>query len=178
MSVMVLFAVLTFRSIVPEKRRWWQWLLPVAVAISAFGLDMLVRTDLEKINSCIDSGLRAVELQDYNMIETIIADNYRDNYHNNKENLLTHCKRRLPELMVLKNKKRAVHIEISQNNATAHLFMITTFDKNSFVSQNYKSFIMATVELRFNKQADGKWLINRIEINELDKQPASWSNVR
>lgn len=178
MSVLVLFAVLTFRSIVPEKRRWWQWLLPIAVVITAFGLDTLVKTDLEKINSCIDFGLRAAEQQDYNTIENIIADNYRDNYHNSKENLLIHCRRRLPELMILKNKKRAVQVKISQNDATAYLFMITTFDKNSFISQNYKSFIMSTSQLQLHKQPDGKWLINRIELTELDKQPANWNNVR
>lgn len=177
-SVLILFAVLTFRSVVPEKRRWWQWLLPVALVISAFGLDLLVATDLEKITSCIDSGLRAVEQEDYNTIENIIADNYRNQKHNNKESLLAHCRQRLPELMILKNKKRALLVEISQNDATAHLYIITTFDKNSFVSQNYKSFIMATIELRLHKQPDGKWLINRTEITELDKQPASWNDVR
>ncbi|UCE47264.1 MAG: hypothetical protein JSW47_16875, partial [Phycisphaerales bacterium] len=49
-AVLVLFGVLTFRSVLPEKRRWWQWLLPMVLAGSAFGLDAMVQTDSEQIN--------------------------------------------------------------------------------------------------------------------------------
>ncbi len=55
-TVLFLFGVLTFRSVLPEKSRWWQLLLPVFVAVAAFGLDTLVQTDLEKINSVISTG--------------------------------------------------------------------------------------------------------------------------
>ena len=36
MSILVLFGVLTFRSVWAEKRKWWQWLLPVVLAGAAF----------------------------------------------------------------------------------------------------------------------------------------------
>jgi len=45
-AVLVLFGMLTFRSFCPEKRRWWQLLVPVFLAVAAFGADMLVQTDL------------------------------------------------------------------------------------------------------------------------------------
>ena len=46
-AVLVLFGVLTFRSIWDRKRHWWQWLLPLVVAGAAFVLDFLGVTDLE-----------------------------------------------------------------------------------------------------------------------------------
>ncbi len=177
-AVLLLFGILTFRSVVPEKRRWWQLLLPVFVAVAGFGLDMLVQTDLEKINSVINTVIKAVEGEDCNAIETIIAENYRDSYHNTKRHLLTHCRQKLTPSLIEKNKKTASLVELSPPNAIATLFMLTTFDKNSSISVNYKSFLFSKIELHFQKQQDKTWLINRIEILELDRQPAKWSHIR
>ncbi len=177
-AVLVLFGIFTFRSVLPEKRHWWQLLLPVFVAVAAFGLDMLVQTDLEKINSVISTVIKAVEEEDCNAIETIIAENYRDSYHNTKRHLLTHCRQRLTPSLVEKNKKRASLVELSPPNAIATLFMLTTFDKNSSISVNYKSFLFLKIEFRLQKQHDRTWLINRAEILELDRQPAKWNDIR
>ncbi len=177
-AVLVLFGILTFRSVLPEKRRWWQLLLPVFVAVAAFGLDMLVQTDLEKINSAINTIIKAVEEEDCNAIEAIIAENYQDSYHDTKRHLMRHCRKRLTPSLVEKNKKRACLVELSPPNATATLFMLTTFDKNSAISVNYKSFLFSKIELRFQKQQDKTWLINRAEILELDKQSAKWNDIR
>ena len=177
-AILVLFGILTYRSVMPEKRRWWQLLLPVFVAVAAFGLDMLVQTDLEKINSVINTIIEAVEEEDCNAIEAIIAEDYRDSYHNTKRHLLTHCRRRLTPSLIEKNKKTASLVELSPPNAIATLFMLTTFDKNSSISVNYKSFLFSKIEFHFRKQQDKTWLINRVEILELDRQPANWSRIR
>lgn len=177
-AILVLFGILTFRSVVPEKRRWWQLLLPVFVATAAFGLDMLVQTDLEKINSVINIIIKAVEEEDCNAIEVIIAENYHDSFHNTKRHLMRYCKQRLTPSLIVKNKKTASLVELSPPNATAILFMLTTFDKNSSISVNYKSFLFSKIELRLQKQHDKTWLINRAEILELDRQPAKWNDLR
>jgi len=177
-AILVLFGILTFRSVLPEKRHWWQLLLPVLVAVAAFGLDVLVQTDLEKINSAINTVIKAVEEENCNAIEAIIAENYQDSYHDTKRHLLTHCRQRLTPSLIEKNKKRACLVELSPPNATATLFMLTTFDKNSSISVNYKSFLFSKIELRLQKQQDKTWLINRAEILELDRQPAKWNDLR
>jgi len=177
-GILVLFGMLTFRSFVPEKRHWWQLLLPVLLAGAAFGADFLVQTDMEKINAVISTGIKAVEEEDYNAIEAITADNYSDSYHNTKESLMTHCRLRLTPHLVEKHKKRALLVGLSTPNATATLFTLMTFDKNSLISQNYKSFLLTKVELHLQKRPDGTWLINRAEILELDRQPMNWSQIR
>ena len=177
-AVLLLFGVLTFRSVVPEKRHWWQLLLPVFVAVAAFGLDLLVQTDLEKINSVISTVIKAVEEEDCNAIEAIIAENYQDSFHDKKRHLLTHCRQRLTPSLIEKNKKTASLVELSPPNAIATLFMRTTFDKNSSISVDYKSFLFSKIELHFRKQQDKTWLINRAEILELDRQPANWGHIR
>ena len=180
-AVLILFGILTFRSVLPEKKHWWQLLLPILIAVAAFGLDVLVQTDLEKINSVISTVIKAVQEEDCNAIEDIIAKNYRDSYHNTKRDLIRHCRNRLsqlPQPLVEKNKKRACLLQLSPTNATATLFMLTTFDKNSAISVNYKSFLFSKIELRLQKQQDKTWLINRAEILELDRQPAKWNDIR
>ncbi len=177
-GVIVLFVVFTFRSIIPEKRHWWQFLVPVFVAAGGVGLDMLVQTDLEKINTVIGTVIKAVEEEDCDSIEVLIAEDYRDSFHKTKWDLMAHCKRKLTPPLVEKNKKTACLVELSPPQATSILFVLTTFDKNSYVSENYKSLIFFKIELSFQKQPDKTWLISRGELLEIDKQPAKWKDIR
>ena len=177
-AVLILFGMLTFRSFCPEKRRWWQLLVPLFLAVAAFGADMLVQTDTEKINSVINTTITAVQREDYRAIGAVIANNYSDSYHSTKKHFLDHCRRELSKPLVDKGKKTGLLIDISDSNATAILFAVIIFDKNSYISQNYKSFLLVKARLSLRKQADKRWLISRIEILELDRQPTNWNRIR
>ena len=177
-AVLVLFSMLTLRSFFPEKRRWWQLLIPVFLTLAAFGLDMLVQTNLEKINSVIKAAIKAVQQEDCSAIEAVIANNYSDSYHSTKKQLLDHCRRELSKPLVEKGKKTGLLIKISDSNAKAILFAKIIFDKGSYISQNYKSFLLVKARLSLRKQPDKRWLISRIEILELDRQPTNWNHIR
>ncbi len=178
-AVLTVFGMLTFRSVCPEKRRWWQLLIPVFVAIAGFGLDFLVKTDLEKINSLLITGIKAVENEDCSTIEAIIADNYRDSHHNTKKDLLAHCKTEFATNLVAKAKKTASLVESSPPTANVALFVLITFEKNSRIVQElYKSSILVKAKLYLQKQPDKSWLIARIEVLEIDKQRVDWQQIR
>jgi len=177
-AVLVLFGMLTFRSFCPERRRWWQLLVPVFLIAAAFGADMLVQTDNEKINTVIKTAIKAIQQEDCSAIEAVIANNYSDSYHGTKKPFLDHFRRELSKSLVDKGKKAGLLIDISDSNATANLFAVIIFDKNSYISQNYKSFLMVKARLSLRKQPDKRWLINRIEILELDRHPTSWKGIR
>ncbi|UCC97244.1 MAG: hypothetical protein JSW66_15525 [Phycisphaerales bacterium] len=178
-AVLVLFGMFTFRSVFPEKRRRWQLLVPVFLAGVAFGLDVLVPTDLEKINGVIDRGIRAVKDEDCGAIGRVLCDNYNDSYHDTKGQLLVHCRKVLTPPLVEKHEKTGLSPpKIDGPRATTTLFTILTFDKSSYISQNYKSFLFTKSRLTLQKQPDGKWLISRIEVLELDRQPANWGHIR
>jgi len=177
-AVIVLLAVLTLRSIFPEKRRWWQLALPAFLAVAAFGLDFFVRTDLEKINATIKAGMKAVEEEDTDAIDSIIAANYSDSYHNTKQDLMRHCRLLLSEPLVEKNKKTALVIETSPPKATAALTVLTKFEEQSYVYKNYKPRLLTKIELHLQKQPDNRWLIDRAEVLELDRQPVNWRDIR
>jgi hypothetical protein len=181
-AIITLLILPMFRSIFPEKRRWWQWLLPVFLVVAAFGLDFLVETDLEKINAVIDKGVKAVEDEDPDAIEMIIADNYSDSYHSTKNALMAHWREMLSEPLFGKNIKRIVSIDLNPPKATVIFTVRVLFDPQSYVYQSFKQQLLAEVQANLEKQPDGLrlgtpyggWLINRVELLKIDFQPAGW----
>ncbi len=173
----VLLLVLILRSILPEKRHAWQWLLPALLVAAAFGLDYLVETDLEKINAVIDIAVMAVEEENPDVIEAIIADNYRDSFHKSKNELMHHCRVKLAEPLIEKNIKRIQAVEVSSQNATAAFTVRMLFDKRSYVYRSFKERLHVKAELNLHKQPDGRWLITRAEILELDLRPVNWKDI-
>ncbi len=184
----VFLLVLILRSILPEKRHDWQWLVPALLAAAAFGLDFLVETDHEKINAVISIAVMAVEEENPAAIKAIIADNYRDSFHKTKDVLMHHFRARLSEPLIEKNIKRIQAIELSSRsgealrgdesqNATAVFTLRMLFDKRSYVYQSFKQQLHVKAELNLHKQPDGRWLITRAEILELDLRPVSWKVI-
>jgi hypothetical protein len=176
-AILVLLVMLMLRRIFPVKRHWAQWLLPAFLTVAAFGFDLLVKTNLEKINAVINTAVKAVEEENCHAIAAIISDNYHDSYHNTKKDLMRHCRARLSEPLVAKNKKRPPIIEISSPKATVTLTIIIHFDKQSYVYQDIR-LMWAKVKLDLQKEQNGSWLINRVEILEIDGYPANWRRIR
>ena len=177
-AIIVLFVMLMFRRIFPEKRHWWQLALPAFLTVAAFGLNWLVQTDLEKIKAVINTGVKAAEKENCDAIEKILSDNYRDSYHNTKQDLMHYCWELLSEPLVEKNIKRIVSIEISLPKATVTLTVRTVFNKRSYVYQNFKRLMLTKVKLDLQKEQDNRWLITRAEILEIDRQPVNWKDIR
>jgi len=177
LAVITLFGVLTVRSVWPEKRRLWQWLIPVSIAILGIGADLLVKTDLEKINTVITKALKAAQNEDCATIESLIANDYADSHHATKNHLMAHCKVRLSEPVIAKIKKQASLIELTNPTAIATLFIVATFEKDSDIARNYRPFVFLKTRLYLEKQPDNNWLIKRIEILEVDKQPVQWNDI-
>jgi hypothetical protein len=173
-AVVAVIILLILRWISPEKYRWELWLAPVLLVVMAFGLDFLVETDLEKINAVIDTGVKAVEVEDPDSIEQIIADNYSDSYHTTKSALMLHCRATLSEPLIEKNIKRIISINIQPPKATAVFTVRILFDKQSYVYQSFKQQMLTEVQADLQKQPDNRWLINRVELLEIDFHPANW----
>lgn len=174
-AVIVLFAVLTFRSVWFEKRRWWQWLLPIGVAASGLGLDYAVTTDLEKVHKIMKVGIEAVEREDCATIARLLADDYEDSCHKSKQALLSRCRSRLVPPAVEKISRFAAQVEVTPPAALATLTLMMQFDKDSFWAKNYKTTAIVTVQIYLQKQPDRNWLIHRTEVLEVDKMPVTWN---
>lgn len=177
-AVLVLLVVLTIRSVWPEKKRHWQWLLPLGIAALAFGLDRFVATDQEKINTLVKTGLRAAQEEDCTAIGRLISNDYEDSYHKSKEALLSRCRARLKPPAIEKIRKIASDIKITPPQAVATFTLSVQFEKNSYWAQAYKPSALVVLQFYLRKQSDGNWLVHRAEILEVDKMRAGWSVAR
>lgn len=175
-AVLALFILLITRDILPQKHRWRLWLIPVFFAVAAFGADFLVQTDPEKISAVITTVVKAVEEENPALIEPLISENYHDSFHRTKKGLMIHCTNTLSGPLVEKNIKRVGSIEISDSEATAIFTVRTLFDPRSYIYQEFKRQIHSKVKLNLRKHSD-TWLITRIEILQIDRQPATWDNI-
>jgi len=178
-AIVVLLILLIFRAIFPAKRRWWQFAIPVLIAASAFALDLLVKTDLEKIKDVIYTAAKAVEEENPDAIEPLISANYRDSYHNTKDILLTHCRAKLSEPLIDKNITRILSIEISpsKTTSTAAFTVRIMFDRKGYAYE-FKPELWTKIKIDLQKTPDSRWLISRAELLELDHQPANWQDIK
>jgi hypothetical protein len=86
---------------------------------------------------------------------------------------------KLSQPLVEKNRKMGLLIEVSPPNATVTLTLITHFDKQSDIYKEFlKPFVMTKTRLYLQKQRDKRWLINRVELLELDRQSVDWEDFR
>jgi len=178
-AVLVLLGVLTFRSVWDEKRAWWQWLLPVGVALLGFGLDLAVTTDAEKIDGMIQTAMRAAEQEDIPTISWLIADDYSDSFHKNKQALMDQCRERLVPPAVERVKKIGTALQIAPPRATVTLTVSVRLEQGSYWVRTYGlSAALVKAQFWLAKQRDGKWLVTRIEIEEVNKVPASWGMAK
>ncbi len=180
LAVITLFVVFTIRSVIPEKRHWWQLLIPVLIAAAAFGLDHFVQTDKEKIEVILDAGMQAVENENFNDVYSFLSDDYSDSLHSSKQKLIDFTQRKLDTNIVEKCKKTDSLITLSQNNTKAkvNLFMLITLGKDSPVAQVYSvPLFKLKVDVDFVKKNDN-WLIDCIELKSVNKQNAKWTDVR
>jgi len=177
-AVLVLFGMLTFRSVLPEKRRWWQLAVPAFIVAAAFGTDLLVQTDREKIYALLKKGMKAIEQEDPNALAAIISADYNDSFHNSKEELMAHTWRQMERSGVQKIKKNSALVQLSPPQATVNVIVLVRFEQDSYIAQNYKPWLLIKIRINFQKQPDKSWLINRAEVLEVDKQPVQWRQVK
>lgn len=177
LAIVILIVVAIIRAVLPEKRRWWQWLLPVLFVIAAFGLDFFVKTDFEKIKTVLKTGVNAVKNEDPSAIENILTNDYRDSRHRNKDAIMRNCRFFFSQPLVDKTYTTILQTDISAPDATLVILVRILFDEKSEVS-DFVRIMLVKAEVRLQKQPKGNWLINRTEILAMNNQPAKWHDVK
>jgi hypothetical protein len=176
-AIIASLILLVLRWLSPEKQKLHQWLLPLLLVLAAFAADALVQTDKEKITAVIKTAVEAVEQEKPDIIDTIISTNYSDSYHRTKSRLMGQCKAWLSEPLVEKNVKRILNMQITPPTATVTFTIRVIFEKQSVIYEAYKREIYTKLKVNLQKQPDQSWLINRTEILEIDRIPASWKDI-
>ena len=95
LAFVALLVVLVVRAVCTGKRRLWLFLIPVLLVVLAVGLDYAVETDLEKIRNTIKALAEAVDEEDADALEKVLAENYYDSFHRSKDAMIRNFKSRL-----------------------------------------------------------------------------------
>ena len=172
----VFLVVAFFRDLLPAKRGWLFWLLPVVIAIAAFGIDYLVQTDKEKIEAVLAKACRAVEREDIRALSPLISNDYRDSVHPSKQALLNHFGERLSEPVIEKIVPAIVSLDIKPPEAKVVFTARVMFDPKGPVYE-YQKMMVFKLEANFTKER-GEWFFSRTEILTIDLQPAGWKNTQ
>ena len=175
-AIIVLAVVVLIRQTWPDKRRWWQLVIPLALGIGAFGLDYFFDTDYEKIESVINSGIHAVIDQDLNRIDRIISPDYSDSRHRSKAALMSYCRDLLAQPFVNRIKKQQELVTISAPTAVAELSVRLHLNQQNVYTATAN---IMYVKLKFDltKTLSGNWFISRTELIAVNYQPMGWGDV-
>jgi hypothetical protein len=170
--------IMTYRAICPDKQRPWQFAIPIVIVILAFGLDFAVATDSEKVHALVADMEQAGRAQDMAALERLLAEDYRDSYHQNKRSLIEHARSALAKSPIKGIKQVGLNLEqLNPPSASVGLSVVALFTENSLVATTYKSSLFVSLQLSCAKQPDSRWLIKSIELLEVDKQPISWGRT-
>ncbi|MHC4656107.1 MAG: hypothetical protein ACYS91_13985 [Planctomycetota bacterium] len=178
LAIAALFTLQIFYIVQTYKRNRWQWFLPIILIAAAFGLDSLVKTDMEKISTLINTARKATEQEDFDAIGALISADYSDSFHNTKVDLMNHCRNLLSEPLIEKTRKIGMAIDISLPKAEVTFTSNIHFEKQSHVYRNYKPFVRFKIRLDLQKEPDKRWLIHQTEVLEIDRQPFKWRDIR
>ena len=172
----VFIGLAMFRDLLPARRAWLFWLLPVAIAISAFGIDYFFQSDKEKIETILARASRAVEREDIKSLEPLFWKNYSDSAHPSKQALLNHFQSRLDEPLIEKIVPAIVSLDIRQSDAMVIFTARVKFDPQGPVYEYMKEMLFK-LQADLTKEGDG-WFFSKTEILTINLQPAGWKNTQ
>lgn len=178
LSGLTFLVIGTLRSAFPEKRQPWQPLIPLVIALAAFGIDALVATDREQIRDVVQTLLDATENEDVAALINVIGPDYQDSFHRNRARLVDRIRGELSKPVVKKTSRNGLSLDFTSPSAPiALLRMSIVFEPSSNVAGNYGASYLAVVRISFKKYPDGRWLTNGIEIEQINMQPISWNQI-
>ena len=176
---LVLFMIMgTLRCVLPEKRHWCQMAIPLLVAVSAIILDVVVNTDREQILHISKTLHVAAEKEDVNAIAKLIAPNYQDALHRNRQHLLDNLRGWLSRSPLEKARKIGMAWDaLESSTALVSVRSGIVFAKDSVVAQTYKPQFLIRARLHLERQPNGRWLVQEIELAQIDGQSFSWRQL-
>jgi len=177
-AVLSIIGLELFRTLRPEKKRWWHLFVPVVIMALSFAIAFFVQTDKEKILSAVNKGIKAFEERKIEPIREIIADDYFDAANSSKELIVAYCQALFETAMIDRVTFISRKTEIEDNKAAFTAEAFINFAEESEIAKMGKPFLIVKARFYFKKTPDKKWLINSSEILELDRKTVNWGEIK
>lgn len=160
------------------KPRWkrWPYVVPLLVAACAFGIDRLVETDAEQIQSILTACRQHALAGTIRQIDPYISDTYTDSAHPDKEALLRTAEAAIQRARIERAAQRQHTLTLEGDTAVSQVrFRVHLNAQNEYGAGGGLLFVM--LEIHYIRESDGQWRIGRIMLISVNDQPMGWRDV-
>ena len=175
-SIVAWLVAAIIRVSFPEKKRPWHMLIPVLIFAAAFGIDHYVKTDLEKIDALIDTGIEATVAADINAIDSIIAEKYSDRTHNSKAGFMATCRRHLDKPQAESIRRSYYNVTINSTTANVELNAIVhLLPQNTNIAG--LQILPVKLKIECTRNSEKQWKVSSVDLTEISNHSVNWSDI-
>ncbi len=154
----------------------WMFVLPVLAAMSAVGLDVLVQTDSEQIQSVLEVCRRAALAGDAGSIAPFIASDYRDAVHSTRTELLKAAEDVFRRAALERVVERGHKLRIEGDTAQSRIRYRVHLDPQRSVYAAGGSLLFVVLEIDY-RRSRGQWQIRQVVLVSVNDTPMGWKDV-
>ncbi|HOQ04531.1 MAG TPA: nuclear transport factor 2 family protein [Anaerohalosphaeraceae bacterium] len=158
------------------RRGRWMFVLPVLAAVSAVGLDVLVQTDSEQIQSMLEVCRRAALAGDAGSIAPFIASDYRDAVHSTRAELLKAAEDVFRRAALERVVERGHKLQIEGDTAQSRVRYRVHLDPQRSVYAAGGTLLFVVLEIDYRRNS-GRWQIQRVVLVSVNDTPMGWKDV-
>ncbi|AQT69543.1 hypothetical protein STSP2_02735 [Anaerohalosphaera lusitana] len=158
------------------EKRWWHYVVVLAIVAAGIGVDYLLDSDMEAINKQLEAGRTAVIESRPGDIADLLARDYSDAVHGSKAEFMARCRSVLDRRAVEDIDFGKKVIELDGRHATVELGVFGKPAKGTGYADIAPVF-RVEMELELAKNG-GEWLIERAELVKVNGQSVSWTRLR
>lgn len=147
----------------------------IAVAVGAFGIDYVFKTDNEQIRHIIDIGSKAAVQADASLLKPYVSSQYRDSAHPNKAALLRRLESTFALIALQQIHFRSLVVNVRGRQAECLLDMAIFPDPKQSVTGGGMYFVRVAMQLK--KESVGQWMLANAEVKSVNDTPFEWGQV-
>lgn len=151
-------------------------LIGPVVVLLAFGLDWLVTTDREKIETVVAKIARATKEEDAEEIIRHIGAGYAGQLGASREVFASYCRMTFKRPQIEDHLSVKHEVQLDKDRATVQIVAFSQLDKRSQWAAAMGS-AKTVWEVRLTKQADKNWKIVWIDILEFNNEKVDWGRT-
>ena len=161
------------------KPTWkrWPYLVPLLVAVCAFGLDRLVETDSEQIRSMLTTCRQLVLDNRIQQMAPCISDTYRDSAHPSKQSLLQAAEAITRSASFEKIVERGHTLKVDGDTAVSRVRFRVHLNTQKSQYAIGGGLLFVSLEIHYTRQPDGRWQIQQVILQSVNDQPMGWDHV-
>lgn len=152
-------------------------LIPLLLALLAFGLDAAFDSPTESINYIITESKNAAAAGDVDGIVKFVSPNYHDRFHTSKTNLENSLRTYLSKADLEKIKSQSHRVTIdSKTSATCEMNLVIHLSNDSQYAAA-GSLVFVGLQCDFEKLKK-KWYLKTVELVSVNNDPVNWSDIQ